>query len=165
MTITDKNGKIKNVKVDRHLLDYAINDALNRYRSCQTNLKNGNIKHFRLRYLKLTKPNKIIKIEKLAFRENTFYQSVLGDTVKCLSKNFNYSENIKGVAILTKRKNDYYLLSKHNKGLKLNKYKDETIGIDLGTNPMATGYTDLGVVVIGKNMSKQIGKKIKQLIK
>ena len=83
----------KNIFVDKHLLDYAINDSLNRYKSCLTNLKNGNIKHFRLRYLKLTKPNKIIKIEKLAFKNNCFYVRTF-KKIDINVKNFNFNKNI-----------------------------------------------------------------------
>jgi len=102
--ISNKPHKQKTITIDKHVLDYAINDALNRYKSCVTNFKQGNIKHFRLRYLKLTKPNKILKIEKLAFREKTFWSSVMGDVVHCSSSDFNYIDNIHTVAILTKRK-------------------------------------------------------------
>jgi hypothetical protein len=57
------DGKLKKVSVNSHLLDYAINDALNAYQSCMTNLQRKNIRYFRLRYLKLTKPNKINKTQ------------------------------------------------------------------------------------------------------
>ena len=163
--IITEHKKSRKVYVDRHLLDYAIKDALNRYRSCETSLKKGLIKSFRLRYLKLTKPNKIIKIEKLAFRENTFYSSVLGDVVKCSTPKFNYLENVKSVTILTKKGNNYFLLLKHTKKIQENKYNNETIGIDLGTNPVAMGYSNTQIVRIGKNVSKKIQKKLKKIDK
>jgi len=163
--IKNEENKLKDVFVDRHLLDYAIQDALNRYKSCQTSFKKKLVKHFCLRYLKMTKPNKIIKIERLAFREKTFYSSVLGKEVKCSTPNFNYLENVKSVAILTKRNNEYYLLVKHKKKIEVNKYNNETIGIDLGTNPIATCYSNTDVIQIGKNVSKKIEKKLKKIDK
>ena len=56
----------KEIYVDKHLLDYAINDSINRYKSCLSNLRNGHIKYFRLRYLKFNKENKIFKMEKIS---------------------------------------------------------------------------------------------------
>jgi N-acetylneuraminic acid mutarotase len=38
----------KTVYINKHILDYAINDAILIYKSCTTNMKNGNIKSFRL---------------------------------------------------------------------------------------------------------------------
>lgn len=74
---------------------YAINDALNRLQACITNL--------RLRYIKLTKEKKIIKFEKLAFRENGFCLNMLGN-MKCCKENYNYLENIETLATVVYNK-------------------------------------------------------------
>ena len=155
------NGKSKNISVDMHLLDYAINDALNRYNSCMTSLEKGHIKQFRLRYLKLTKPNKIIKIERLAFKKNTFYTTSLGKIVTCSTPNFNYYENVKSIATLTRRGNEYFLLLKHKKKLQKGTSANNSIGIDLGTNPFVTGYSDLEVIQIGRNITKNMKNRLK----
>jgi len=91
------NNKI--IKVDSHLLDYAVNDAITRYTSCLTNFKHGNIKHFRIRKLKINRNNKILKLEKLAFKKSGFSISKLGP-MKINCNNFNYKNNIHTVATL-----------------------------------------------------------------
>jgi len=66
--IKDKNIIVdKKIKIDTHILDLAINDCLNHLSSCLTNLKDGNIKYFRLRYLKFTKPIMMGKIILITF--------------------------------------------------------------------------------------------------
>jgi hypothetical protein len=45
-----------------HSLDYAIKDVCTNIKSALTNLKQGHIKHFRLRYIKQSKTTKIVKI-------------------------------------------------------------------------------------------------------
>ncbi len=69
-----KNNKVthKKVYINSHTLDYAINDALQRLNSSLTNLKQKNIKHFRLREIKLTKPDRIMKLEKSAFGKTQY---------------------------------------------------------------------------------------------
>lgn len=152
------------VIVDSHLLDYAINDAKNKYESCLTNLKNKNIKTFRLRYLKTSKSNKIIKIEKLAFRENGFYCSMLGQFVECSVSNFNYIQNISTVATLTKRGKEYILLIKHKrKSIKNN--NTDTISIDPGIRTYLTCYANDTIVKIGTNVTDVIEKKLRKIDK
>ena len=156
------DGKLKKVSVNSHLLDYAINDALNAYQSCMTNLQRKNIRYFRLRYLKLTKPNKIIKLEKLAFTKNGFCASSMGKSVKCSIENFNYIANINTVAIITKRKNDYFLLLKYP----INNHENnntESISIDFGIRTLGTGYTNNAIVEIGTNIAPDIKKRLKQI--
>jgi IS605 OrfB family transposase len=156
------DGKLKKVCVNSHMLDYAINDSLNAYQSCMTNLQRKNIRYFRLRYLKLTKPNKIIKLEKSAFTQHGFCPSSMGQFVNCSINNFNYVANINTVAIITKRKNEYYLLLKYP----INNYENnstETISIDFGIRVLGTGYTNNGIIEIGSNVAAEIKKRLKQI--
>ena len=160
-----KNNKIKKITVDRHLLDYAINDSVNRYKSCISNLKNGNIRHFRLRYLKFSKNNKIIKMEKLAFKENGFYTSVLGD-VKCSRPNFNYLKNVKVTATLQylEDKDEFMLLIKHSFKQAINK-KEEIIAFDPGVRTILTGYGTKSALEIGTTYQQIITKKLLRIDK
>jgi len=164
-----RKEKKKKIYVDSHILDYAINDSLKRYESCLTNLKNRHIKHFRLRYLKCNKENKIIKIEKLAFDKNGggFYVNTLGKLMKCEINDFDYRQNIKTVATLkySREKDSFHLHIKYNKPDVSNKpdHKDkyETIALDPGIRKMLTGYTNNGILMIGTNAYKKIKKKLK----
>lgn len=150
----------KTIRVDRHLLDYAINDSLNRYKSCLTNIKNKNIKHFRLRYLNLDKSNKIIKIEKLAFNKDGFYTRTL-KKINCCIDNFNYKQNVITTSILqyNKYKNEYYLLIKYRKRLRKNRSKN-IISLDPGIRVPFTGYSNNKMVEIGTNINKHIRTKL-----
>ncbi len=53
------NSKIslnnRDIYISKHILDYALNDSINAYHSCLTNLKRKNIRYFRLRPLKKSK--------------------------------------------------------------------------------------------------------------
>jgi transposase len=166
----NKNNEVKykteNIHVDKHLLDYAINDATNRYKSCITNKKNGNIIHFRLRYLKMSKPNKILKIEKLAFKESGFYIRALGTIMICGIKEFQYIKNIITTATLRYENNNYKLLVKYKVPdlSDKNEYanKKGTISIDPGVRTWLTGYSNNKIVEIN-TQSDIIRKKLKQI--
>jgi IS605 OrfB family transposase len=155
-------NKQKPVYVDRHLLDYAINDALARYKSCLSNLKAGNIKYFRLRYLKFTKPNKIFKIEPLAFNNNGFYTNTLGKVMECQYKDFNYEQYIKNMSTLHYNAvtDKFKLLVKHKftKGESNNK---NIVAIDLGIRTALTCYANNGVHEIGTISSNKIRRRLK----
>jgi transposase len=167
---TTKNCKTitKNIIIDRHLLDYAINDSLNRFKSNLTNLKNRNIKHFRLRYLKMKRKNKILKIEKLAFKKNGFWTASLGKIMKSEINNFNYLSNIHTTAILQylEKDNQFYLLLKYPKKDLSNdndhKNKQYTISIDPGIRRMFTGYSNNGILKIGDHCYNKIKRLIKK---
>lgn len=105
------NINSKNIQVSSHLLDYAINSALNRYKSCLTNLKEKNIKHFRLRYLKINKPNKILILEKEAFTSDGFCVKVLGK-MKCEINNYEFRRDLVTTSIIKLENNKVTLFVK-----------------------------------------------------
>ena len=55
-----------------HLLDEIINHVVSSYKTCITNLKNGNIKKFRIRSWQYHRRRYILKIESNLFRSGTF---------------------------------------------------------------------------------------------
>ena len=97
--------------INMHILDYAINDAIIMHKSKMSNLKNGYIKTFRLRYLKRTKNQKIIKIENHLCSEHTFCPKSLGLHMSSYTP-INYKEEIKIVGIIqyNKKTDEYNLL-------------------------------------------------------
>jgi len=97
--------------INMHILDYAITDAIAMFKSKVSNLKNGHIRKSKLKYLKKTKNNKIIKIEKYLCRDNSFCVTELGSFMK--TKPFiNFKETVTTVAIVqyNVKKDKYYLL-------------------------------------------------------
>ena len=157
------DGKQTITHINKHILDYAINDAVNRYKSCLTNLRNGNIKHFTLRYLKLTKPNKTFKIENILWTHNSFCTSVIGKILLCSIKDFDYSNNIHTVAIITKRKNKYVLLLKYPKSIDNSIDKKDTVTFDGGIRTFLSGLANNEVLEIGTNMQADITARLKQI--
>lgn len=141
-----------NCKVNSHMLDYAINDASNNFKSHFTNLKRKNIKHFRLRYIKLNKKKKIFKLEKSSFTNVGFCVSIF-DKMKCCLDNFNYVKNIETVATICYYNNLFYLLLRKKKNQTNNK-KRKIISIDLGIRTYITGYTSTKIIKIGTQSNK-----------
>lgn len=158
----------KQINCDLHVLDAAIQDALNRYNQCMSNIKNGHIKHFSLRDIKLTKPKKIIKIEHSRMNENGFIPRALGK-MKCKIKNFNYAENAKTMTIIQydSKKNNFFMFMKYKKKDKSNKLqyvnKTETVSIDPGIRTMLTCYSNNEITEIGTNCMKKIKKQLKRI--
>ena len=162
VTIDDKQ---MTVKIPSHELDYAINDALNRLKSCLTNFKRKNIKHFRLRYIKLSKKDKTMKIEKMSFTEKSFCVSGLGKQVDCNIHGFNYKQNVETTQTIKKRGSEYFLLWKRSKDFSdyMVPKKDSIVGIDLGVRTMVTGYSNNKVIEIGENVGDKFEKKFKAI--
>jgi len=138
----------KHKKIPSHTLNFAINDALNAYNSCITNMERNHIKNFRLRKLKFSKKNKIFKLEKLSFQQNGFLGAIFGKKIKCSEKDYNYKENCLCVSIVTKRNGEYYLLSKQIKEFEPTK-GNHIASIDPGIKTMLTIYSDDGITEIG----------------
>ena len=65
-------------KIPEHTIDNAINDVCKAYKSALSNLKNKNIKHFRLRYKKLHTNKKTLIFESKCFSEKYKTFSVRG---------------------------------------------------------------------------------------
>lgn len=106
-----KKQIIKSTKINSHILDYAICDAVAMFKSKVSNLRNGHIKKSKLRYLRKTKSNKIIKIENHLCSNNSFSSKIMGNTVKTFPQ-INFKNDIKIVGIVQYKKStkEYYLL-------------------------------------------------------
>ena len=72
----------KKYKTPVHTLSYAVKLACASYKSALTNLRNGNIRYFNVRYLKQNKNSYIMDIEKTAFSNTSFFSTILGKYMK-----------------------------------------------------------------------------------
>lgn len=136
----------------------------------------GNIRHFRLRYLKLNKNNQIFKIEKYAFTDDSFYPKYFGHN-KMTNDEMQFNEL---VTMSTVRKNcktnKYYLQLKYQQKYILSseddKEKDKlpyvvdptkVIAIDLGTRTAFTCYGNDSVEEIGTDCYEKISTKLRKI--
>jgi hypothetical protein len=65
-------------KIRIHILDSAVKLACANYKSAFTNLRNGNIRKFRIRYWKYKKPKHMMDIEPSFISHNTICNSTFG---------------------------------------------------------------------------------------
>lgn len=80
-----KKDIINKSNINTHVLDEAIKLAVCSYKSAFTNFRNGNIKRFRVRYIKHKKPKKVLHIEKrfISRNKNTFCSRIFKKNIRC----------------------------------------------------------------------------------
>ena len=154
----DINRISKEYKTPVHCLDYAVKLACSSYKSALENLKNGNIKHFNLSYIKKTKKSLVMDIEKVAIKSNTIYPSLMGKKLKN-KENLEYSNvfdckihynfNKKQFTLLVPIEKDKNIIENNN-----------WICIDPGIRTFLNCKTNNGFIEIGKNLSNKIRSKI-----
>ena len=161
--INIKNMIRKKYSTPSHLLDYAIKSVCSSFKSAFSNLKNKNIKHFKIRFIKDSKNSHILDLEKTSFSTNGFYTTMLGK-VMLNDNNYNY-KNIKKDAKLhyDKKEQKFTLLIPVEKDAKPHTQTNSYISIDPGVRTFLTGLSNNKVVEIGKKMSHFVKKKIKKI--
>ena len=156
--------------IKSHMLDGAIKSACSSYKSALTNLRNGHITHFRIRYLKDTKPSRVLDIEKQYFAKNksTFCSKELGDTIKTYN-NFDLSEikNKYGSECklhYNKKINRFTLLVPLKEKTESNK-RNNLVSIDPGIRTYLTGISENHIVEIGTNLYDITKKELDKIDK
>ena len=164
-----KTTLIKATKIDSHTLNGAIQDACTSFKSALTNLKNGNITHFRLRYLKYSKPNKVLKIEAQSFskKSSTFFITKLGNNMNTQNNvdlttikkdcKLHYNTKTKEMVLLKPSQTNKYICKNNSK----NKY----ISLDPGIRCFLTGYTKTQDIKIAENLTQTISKHLNKIDK
>ena len=146
-----------------HNLDFAIKLACANYKSALTNYRNGNIKHFRIRYWKHRRQNKIMDIEDQYFKQTGLCYRVFGK-INCTydKKEFDLgSVNTTSKMMYDRQQNKYYLFVPEKlEPIKIKK-KRKIISCDPGIRTFITGITENHVIKIGDNCSKRIKKYLK----
>ncbi len=139
-----------------HMLDGAIKLACASYKSAFTNFRNGNIKHFRIRYLKENKDSHILDIEKTSFNEKTFYKTILGNEMKN-NEDYNY-KNIEKDSKLhyNVKTKKFTLLVPIEDEIINNKPNNDYISIDPGVRTFLTCLTNNNVIEICQENNKKI---------
>lgn len=152
-----KDNLMKKYKVYSHTLDGAIKLACASYKSAITNLKNGHIRRFRIRYLKKKKDSHIIDIEKVYIKSNTIFPLYIKGDMKN-TQNVDYLHIDKDCKIQYNRNKDIFtLLVPEDLNNQNKKRKKEYISIDPGLRTFLTCISDNQVIEIGSNIGKELG--------
>ena len=148
-------------KIYSHILDETIKLACSNYKSALSNLKNKNIKHFRIRFWRFNRKNLVLDFEKKLINKNKLCYNVFGNIIyKYNNKNFNLNNvNSHCKVHYNKETNKYYLLicKLENYDNNINNLK-ETIVLDPGIRTFLTGLSNKTVTHIGYGMDKKIKK-------
>ena len=150
-------------KLPSHVLVGAIKLVCTNYKSALTNLKNGNIKHFRIRYLKKNKKSHIFDIEKDSFHKKGFFKRFLGNIQN--TNNFNYSDvtcdsqlyynsDTKRYTLLVPESIEDNTLENRNK---------DYISIDPGERTFLTCLTKNKIIECGTNIKKKINNTLDKI--
>jgi transposase len=168
-------------KIKTHILDTAIKLACANYKSAFTNLKNGNIKNFRIRYWKFNKTNFLLEIEPSYFKNGILCPKILGNIsyysdIKHKQK-YELTNINKAVKLMyDKLLDNYYLLIPEKVNKQNIAFKNDFISLDPGLRTFMTGISNNEVLEIGTNINdkltsliirknKILRKKIKECIK
>ena len=162
-----KKDLVKKTKIDSHTLDYCINDVLTMLDSSITNLRNGNTKKSKLRYIKKTKKSKIFKIENnsKSITKNSFFVSKLGKFLKSKPQ-INYKKKNGSMTTIQYKNGKFYMLVKEK--LNINKHpikNQKIISLDPGHKTFLTGLSNNHLIEIGKNIDKKIKKRLVKMDK
>lgn len=160
----------RNTSIPTHIIDCAIKSACSKFKSAITNYKNGHIKHFRIRKLKHSRPNKVMEIEPCYFNlikndKVSLCYKILGDIkyfynnqeIK-LSKinhacNLQYDSKLKEYNLFVPELN--YDVS--------NIKKKEVISIDPGIRTFMSCITENEVIKFGTETNQIIKKELKKI--
>jgi len=162
--------KIKEIaikfKTPVHSLDYAVQLACASFKSCFINLKNKNITHFKIRYIKKNKSSLMMDIEKTAVDKEkiTFIKSILGKEIKNKNNSkYDFTSDFK--LHYNKQQRVFTLLIP--KKVEKNPLQDNTnyISIDPGLRVFLNCKTNNKYVEIGSNVSSYLKKELIKLDK
>lgn len=154
----------KNTKIKTHVIDQAIKLAVSNYKSALSNLKNNKIKHFRIRYWRFKRTNKILHIEKTYFSKGTLCNNVFGK-IKGMYNNKEYLfDDIEHDSTLKydKYQNKYTLYVPQKINI-IDNENTKKISLDPGLRTFLTGMSNNEVVEIGENGNKYVKEYINRL--
>ena len=159
----EKSQLVKKSSARTHDIDSAIELACQNYKSAMTNYKNGNIKHFRIRYWKKNKKCKMMDLEKGNFNKKGMRKKILGGIEAFYDgEPYNFG-NVDADCRLIRKENNYYLYVPEKIE---NEDEDEEeinpITLDPGIRTFNTGITKNKIVKIGENCGERIKEYLKR---
>ena len=158
----------RNTKIHIHTLDYSIKQLCSNIESAKSNLLNGNIKRFRLKYWRNNRCSKTIEIEKEYIRNNKICPHIFGDIKYIYNKEevdlINIDSNVK---INYNSITDEYLLliPIKTKNKEINNKTKNIISLDPGLRTFMKGVNEKESLNIGTDVNDILVKDIKRLTK
>lgn len=172
-TITNKNIKCE---IDAHTLDKTIFQLVQNIKSAKTNLLKNNIKRFRLKFWKYTRPKQVIELEKGKITKIN-KKDINSKSILCKSifghlpeikyiyngeeydiSNVNHDFKISYNSIL----DEYLLLVPTDVKITNDVIRKDLIVLDPGLRTFMTGLSDNVMLKIGNNVNSTIRKLVKR---
>jgi transposase len=143
--------------IKTHMLDGAIKLVCSMYKSALTNYKKGNIKHFRLRYLRKKRFYRL-DIEQQYIKENGICPSILEPMIATYDgEPFEWSSITSDSQLqYDSELENYYLLVPERRPTKKIDKRKSWISLDPGARTFLTGYSNEEVVEIGSRIDERI---------
>ena len=164
------NNKNIQCQIDAHTLDKTIFQLIENIKSAKTNLLRNNIKRFRLKFWKFTRPKQVLNLEKTKIKDGILCKSIFEYLPK-----IKYIYNSKEYDISTvnhdfkisynKILDEYLLLVPTEVKIENNLERNKLIVLDPGIRTFMTGLSNNKMVKIGTNVNSEIQKLVKRLSK
>ena len=145
----------KDKKAPYDMLSDEVRIFFSNLKSCKTNLKNGNIKHFKLKSKDITKSQSIF-LPKTSIKGKGFYLSYLGDIKGFNLDKIDLSTIGDSRLIYDKINNKYTISIPYYKKKINNEKKIRVVAIDEGEKIFASYYSEVGYGHLGKNIRNKI---------
>jgi putative transposase len=160
------NNISKKYKTPIHTLNKAVALACASFKSALSNLKNGNIKTFKIRKIKSNKKSLLMDIEKASFTKDgkSFIKSVLGKEMLNKS-NKNYIINNDCKLHYNKDSKKFILLVPEEVEISKNTKNNNYISIDPGLRTFLNCMTNNSYIEIGNNVKNELEKLILKMDK
>jgi len=160
------NSINRNTKIYTHILDYSIKQLCTNIKSALSNLKNGNINRFRIKYWKKIRPSQTMDIETCYIKNNKICYQILGNIKYIYNKKEIILSNItSNVKINYNSILDEYTLLIPIKIDKINIINKDNnlLSLDPGLRTFMSGVSENSSLMIGTNINEHVKKKLKRL--
>ena len=164
------NNKDIPCQIDAHTLDKTIFQLIENIESAKTNLLRNNIKRFRLKFWKFTRPKQVLNLEKIKITNGILCKSIFEYLPKIKyiynSKNYDISSVKHDFKIsYNKILDEYLLLIPVEVKTENNPNRNKLIVLDPGVRTFMTGLSDTKMFKVGTNVNNELQKLVKRLNK
>jgi transposase len=163
--LTEANNIVKNIFINKHILDYSVKHCVEMYKSAISNLKNKNIKTFIIKDLNKDRNryNMVLEPANFSKKINGFCIRELGEMKSQRSLIDLFKSN--SILQYNKNSNKYYIISPFEYEMEYKSKRENLCGVDLGIRTMATVYSPNKTLEIGTNLLPTIDKYLKRIDK